>query len=200
MCISTFETRMKGIMQVVGAIHLLHYPALIGSFVLFSSDSLFCHLYLFYFYGIMLSYTFTNGECPLSYISRLIYYQKLGDICYDSSFMSMMTRYPEMVLFFPDDVSASRYFQGMTTMYIGSIGSVMVYGDVPLCFIIIPTAIISHYYLWVEYGKHWSILFELIQEDTRWALITVLFVYMSYIGSAFFIDWGYTLLEEDSFA
>jgi len=73
---------------IIGLIHLFHSPLLVifpFIFQTFTTDI----LYINYFFFIMFLYTFINGECPISYVCKLIMDKK-----YIAG--SHITYYPEM--------------------------------------------------------------------------------------------------------
>ena len=88
--------------KVLGVFHLLHAPIL--TFIPFYvNNQLADIIYINYFFLIMFSYTFINGECPISYISKKIIdrdYFAGKDIEY----------YPEMRMFFNTDKDIQDYF------------------------------------------------------------------------------------------
>lgn len=59
------------ILELLGIIHLIHCPILIA-FPFIIINQKIDIFYISYFFFICLSYTFINGECPISYISRII--------------------------------------------------------------------------------------------------------------------------------
>jgi hypothetical protein len=59
------------ILEILGVIHIIHCPLLIiYPFIIINQKiDIF---YLTYFFFICFSYTFINGECPISYVSKII--------------------------------------------------------------------------------------------------------------------------------
>ena len=55
------------IIPSIGLFHLMHSPILI-LFPYYVNRDMY---YINYFLLIMLSYTFTNGECPITYVTKL---------------------------------------------------------------------------------------------------------------------------------
>jgi len=95
--------------MIIGLIHLLHSPLLVifpFLFQTFTTDI----LYINYFFFIMFLYTFINGECPISYICKLII---------DKNYIagSNITYYPEMESLLSKR-NVDYYFGTMTILYI----------------------------------------------------------------------------------
>jgi hypothetical protein len=59
------------ILEILGLIHIIHCPLLIIYPYTIINQKLDIY-YLTYFFFICFSYTFINGECPISYVSRII--------------------------------------------------------------------------------------------------------------------------------
>jgi hypothetical protein len=98
---------------ILGIFHLFHAPILIV-FPLITNE--YDKEYLIYFFSIMLSYTFLNGECPISYMAKKIV---------DHNYVAGDNyTYPEMRLFFVDR-TIPYYFGFQTILYMGSVTWVM---------------------------------------------------------------------------
>ena len=118
------------IIMILGVFHFIHSPLLIlFPFIVhkFTLDI----LYIIYFFYIMLLYTFINGECPISYICKII-----NDKQYIAG--SNITYYPEMEYILKNQIYINYYFGIMTFMYILS-----------LFFVIYRTNIFSYFLLFV---------------------------------------------------
>jgi hypothetical protein len=59
------------ILEILGLIHIIHCPILIIYPYTIINQKLDIY-YITYFFFICFSYTFINGECPISYVSRII--------------------------------------------------------------------------------------------------------------------------------
>lgn len=103
---------MAVILKFLGFFHLLHSPILIiFPYIIqhYTTDI----LYIIYFLLIMFSYTFIDGECPISYISKKIH---------NNEYISgqEISRYPEMEYFIHKS-QIDYYFGITTTAYIGTL-------------------------------------------------------------------------------
>lgn len=149
--------------MILGIIHLLHCPCLI-LLPFLHNNHLFDILYIEYFLGIMFSYTFINGECPISYI-----YKKQKDPNYIPG--SRITDYPEMnnLLHF----SPSIYFGTTTILYLGTLIYVIHRNNIPFSLFIIPTnSLLFYFYIIYRYRVH--PLFSVIQNFNK----IILFLFM----------------------
>jgi len=94
---------------ILGIFHLFHAPILIV-FPMITNE--YDKEYLVYFFSIMSSYTFLNGECPISYMAKKIV---------DHNYVAGDNyTYPEMRLFFVDH-TIQYYFGVQTCLYMGSV-------------------------------------------------------------------------------
>lgn len=135
---------------MLGIIHLLHAPILI----VIPFYSTLNELYIYYFYLIVLLYTYTNGECPISYL-----YKKNQNPNYIPGQIS----YPEMA--FMGEINARIYFAIMSTLYMFMI--VIVYYRTNISFL--PLPIVGLYGLSI-YGY-----FPKIQKITQYTVWFTLF-------------------------
>ena len=78
---------------------------------------------------IMFSYTFINGECPITYGTK-----KIMDLTYIAG--KDLNYYPEMLCFFSTDKNIERYFITTTAAYITTLFYVIKRSQIPLyCFL-----------------------------------------------------------------
>ena len=98
------------LIKIIGFFHLLHCPCLIV-YPFFYNSFISDILYINYFYFIMFLYTFIEGECPISYVCKL-----LIDKNYKAG--TNITYYPEMVYFLENNNS---YFTITTVLYLFSL-------------------------------------------------------------------------------
>lgn len=98
------------IIQILGIFHLIHSPLLILLPFLIQNFTLDI-IYLIYFFFIMFLYTFIDGECPISYICKII-----SDKNYIAG--NNITYYPEMEYILSNKIYIDYYFGIMTIMYI----------------------------------------------------------------------------------
>ena len=101
------------IIQIIGWIHLTHsyllalYPYIINKFI---NDI----IYINYFNGIMISYTFLNGECPICYFCKII-------MINDYKAGQDITNYLDIYSVVENKFYANLYLATMTTFYIISL-------------------------------------------------------------------------------
>lgn len=163
-------------LKIIGIFHFIHSPFLIVYPFVFTS-SLSNLLYLNYFFGIMISYTFINGECPISYYAKLII---------DSNYIAgdKVDHYPEMLTIFSNVRYVNYYFSITTTMYSISLLNVIRRLNIPFCFLVLPFLSLIKYVLFIRniYFKRNSRGFQSIQEITKcYLLTTVSTLSISYI-------------------
>jgi hypothetical protein len=143
--------------MLFGIIHLLHCPCLI--LYAYVTDH-FDFLYILYFFGIMFSYTFINGECPISYI-----YKKWKDPEYIAG--SRIADYPEMQCIFGKQNKLIQFYFGTNTvLYIGSLLYVIHRSNIPFIIFIIPTNSLSFYFYFIYFYRIHP-LFYIIQNVVK---------------------------------
>ena len=156
---------------MIGIIHLIHCPCLI-LLPFCINNHIFDILYIEYFLGIMFSYTFLNGECPISF-----FYKKQKNPNYIAG--SRIYNYPEMSEIFElcfsqeKDKYISIYFGTNTVIYIGSLYYVIDRSNTPFY---IPT-ISLFFYFTILHFYHNSILFHVIQNVNK----TILFFFILWL-------------------
>jgi len=163
-------------LKIIGIFHFIHSPFLIVYPFVFTS-SLSYLLYLNYFFGIMTSYTFINGECPISYSAKLII---------DSNYVAgdKPNYYPEMLTIFPNSRYVNYYFSVTTTIYSILLLNVIRGLNIPFCFLFLPFSSLIIYVLFIHdiYFKRNGRFFQSIQEITKCHLLTTIFTLsISYI-------------------
>jgi hypothetical protein len=166
------------IIQFIGIFHIIHSPLLV--LFPFCTNDLFSDiLYIFYFFAIMFSYTFINGECPISYVSK-----KILDQQYIAG--ENITHYPEMLSLVSTETYIHYYFTTMTILYMFSLFYVIHRTNLPLYFFILPFIILFVYFLFIRniYFERTSSHFKTIQEITKYSLLfTMGFILNYYIES-----------------
>ena len=164
------------IITIIGLFHLIHSPVLI-LLPFYIKNSLFDMIYINYFFLIMISYTFLNGECPISYTSKLMLnnnYIAGENICY----------YPEMLTVLPNNKCISYYFGAMTGLYMFSLFYVIYRSNILLCiYLLIPFFTLLIYFLFIHnilLNKR-SSYFIIFQKITKYVLcFSVLFIIKKY--------------------
>ena len=147
--------------MILGIIHLVHCPCLI--IYPYVTDC-FDFLYIIYFFGILFSYTFINGECPISYI-----YKKWKNPEYIAG--SQISDYPEMQVILGKMIQI--YFGTNTVLYMGSLLYVIHRSNIPLSIFIIPSSSLSFYFYFIYFYRVHP-LFYIIQNMVK----TILFLFM----------------------
>lgn len=152
------------IINIIGLFHLIHSPLLIlYPFIVqnFTTDI----FYIIYFFLIMLIYTFIGGECPISYVCKLMM---------DNKYIagSKITYYPEMENILPNKLIIEYYFGTMTILYLLSLCYVIFRTNTFCYLFIIVFAVLLNYFLLVRnYFPIQKKYFYLYQEITKYILI-----------------------------
>jgi hypothetical protein len=154
------------IVACIGLFHFIHSPLLIF-YPFWINNWTYDIYYINYFFIIIFAYTFINGECPISYISKLLInrnYIAGTNINYS----------PEMKYIFSSNTNISRYFQITTSLYIISLSFVIYRANIPIYAIIIPCSEILVYSLYIHNILHKTKYFKRIQEITKYNLFLVI--------------------------
>ena len=152
--------------KIIGIFHFIHSPTLI-LFPYFVNRPDLDVIYINYFLLIIFSYTFTNGECPITYATKMILDKNY--IAGDS-----LEYYPEMLEICPIETYIRYYVTTTTCCYIGSLLYVVARSSiVPL---ILPFSTVCIYFVSIR-SKHLieKRIFYMIQMITRIALFFTLF-------------------------
>jgi len=164
------------IIKIAGLFHLIHTPLLIVfPFIVrnFISDI----LYLIYFFSIMFSYTFINGECPISYMCKVII---------DNKYIAgnNITHYPEMEYILQRQTIAY-YFGIMTILYIATLFIVIFRTNLFSYFLIFTFEILSIYFIFIRsQGSVKRVYFVIVQEITKYILFfTICYLLVSFNNS-----------------
>ena len=128
--------------ELLGWFHLVHCPLLILYPLVYSSLSTDV-LYVKYFFLIMFSYTFIEGECPISYVAKI----KLDP---DYVAGTKIEYYPEMKFILQDDVYINYYFTINTILYLASLVYVSHRANIPFMFLSVPYAMLVIYFLHIR--------------------------------------------------
>ena len=160
------------VIGIIGFLHLIHTPLLVlFPFVVqnFTSDI----LYLIYFFSIMFLYTFINGECPISYICKVI-----NDKKYIAG--SNITYYPEMEYVLQKRINVEYYFGIMTFLYI-SVLFIVIFRTNTFSYLLIFTfGILLIYYFFIrnQVSQKKRINFIIVQEITKYVLFFTIFYFL----------------------
>jgi hypothetical protein len=151
---------------ISGLFHIIHCPLLI-LFPLIVQNSILDHFYVIYFFIMMLLYTFTDGECPVTYLCKKKL--KISGINLD--------RYPELEYLFPNiNTSKFHYYFAITTgTYLLILFNVIYRINIYSYFLIFTLLILSIYFLRVRSYLKSLINFTLFQKFTKYVvLITII--------------------------
>jgi hypothetical protein len=148
----------------IGIFHLMHSPFLILFPFIVNTFDLF---YIIYFFSIMLSYTFLNGECPISYTCK-----RMMDTQYMAG--TNVKYYPEMEYLL--NKKTIDYYFGITTfLYIISLVFVLYRSNMFSYMIVF--VLLFYYVLLVNYSIKTQMHFRVVQEITKYTLgLTLLFL------------------------
>ena len=150
------------IIAFIGLLHLIHSPLLVlFPFIVnnFTNDV----FYIIYFFTIMFLYTFLDGECPISYICKVMMDKK-----YIAG--SNITYYPEMECILPNKKTVDYYFGTMTILYIITLFFVMFRANIFSYFFIVVFAVLLNYFLLVRnyFSIKKQLYFPIFQEITKY--------------------------------
>ena len=167
--------------KIIGIFHFVHSPTLI-LFPYFVNRPDLDVIYINYFLLIIFSYTFTNGECPITYVTKMILDKNYiaGDSIdhqgrNDQIFRSKVEEYyPEMFEICPIETYIRYYVTTTTCCYIVSLLYVVARSSiVPL---IIPFSTVCIYFVSIRSKQLIEKrIFYMIQMITRIALFFTLF-------------------------
>ena len=158
------------IILLLGLFHLFHCPMLIFIPFWINDSYRVDIIYILYFFLIMFIYTFLNGECPISYISKKIlepHYIAGTDI----------TSYIEMKYIISNDMIIQYYFGLTTILYLLTLGFVIYRANI-MCFILsIPFFIIGIYFLLIrKIINTTKKRFLLFQEITKYVILLTMYI------------------------
>jgi len=130
------------IIRVLGLFHLVHSPILL-IYPWLDFPPIYDLFYILYFYTMICIYTYIQGECPVSYIAKIVL---------DPSYIAGTNRShcPEMKWIFSNEKYAVQYFRTTTTLYIGSLGYVIYRCAPPVYILIYPSVVVSIYGLYIH--------------------------------------------------
>jgi hypothetical protein len=156
-------------LSIIGWLHALHSPFLI-LYPVFLSSIFWDIIYINYFFIIMFSYTFIQGECPISYACK-----KMLDGNYISG--QNLSYYPEMLKVFPNEKTVQRFLFFTTTLYICSLLYVINRSKIPLYNLVFPFLIIFIYFLFarISFLSKNAKVFALVQEITKCSCLLAIF-------------------------
>lgn len=149
---------------MLGLLHLIHSPLLIlfpFVIVTFETDIFF----IVYFLTIMFSYTFINGECPISYIYKL---------SIDKNYIagSNINYYPEMEYLLHNKIEY--YFGTMTFLYILTL-FIVIFRTETFFHSIFTMIILANYFLFIRKRLKY---FEIVQEITKYVLLFTICLFL----------------------
>lgn len=149
---------------MLGLLHLIHSPLLIlfpFVIVTFETDIFF----IVYFLTIMFSYTFINGECPISYIYKL---------SIDKNYIagSNINYYPEMEYLLHNKIEY--YFGIMTFLYILTL-FIVIFRTETFFHSIFTMIILANYFLFIRKRLKY---FEIVQEITKYVLLFTICLFL----------------------
>jgi hypothetical protein len=175
------------ILEILGVIHIIHSPLLFIYPLIIINQKIDIY-YLTYFFFICFSYTFINGECPISYVSKIIkknhcLKEKCDDVCENDNYVCENERnFPEMasilpICFYP---YIYYYFIVTTKIYLFSL-FLVIYRNNLYNVVYFPFSVLSIYFLFVYFfinnrlTNHFLTYFKIYQQFTK--VILVLTIY-----------------------
>ncbi len=163
------------IITIIGVIHFIHSPLLI-LFPFVVKNFILDIFYVIYFFIIMFLYTFIDGECPISYICKLI-----NDNKYISG--TDITYYPEMECILTNKIYINYYFGIMTFLYILTLFFVIFRANIFSYFLTSTFLILLIYFLLIRnvLSIKKRINFIIFQEFTKYTLLFAIGFLLTYI-------------------
>jgi hypothetical protein len=163
------------IIAIIGLFHLIHTPLLVVfPFIVnnFTTDI----FYIIYFFYIMFFYTFLDGECPISYICKVMIdkqYIAGSDVAF----------YPEMECVLPTKKIINYYFGTMTFLYITILFFVISRTNIFSYVFIFVFSLLLNYFLFVRnyISIKKQLYFPLLQEITKYTLFFTICFLLSYV-------------------
>jgi len=169
------------ILEILGIIHIIHCPILI-IFPFIVINQKYDIFYIIYFFSICFSYTFINGECPISYISRIIKNKKFSRESIDFSIENKF-HFPEMESVLPIYLYPyiNTYFIITTKIYFFTLCLVIHRNDL-YNVIVFPFSVLFFYFLFfylLYVGRHVTFrflkYFKLYQQFTKVILMLTIY-------------------------
>jgi hypothetical protein len=158
--------RKTHFIKIIGIFHFIHSPILI-LFPYFVDRPDLDVIYINYFLLIIFSYTFTNGECPITYATKMILDKNYID-------GDSLEYYPEMLAICPIESYIRYYVTTMTCLYIGSLLYVIARSTVPP--LILPFSMVCIYFISIRSKQLIEKnVFYTIQIITRFGLFFIIF-------------------------
>lgn len=158
------------ILCALGWFHFFHSPCLVLAPFIYKNKT-FDVFYVAYFFLIMFSYTFLNGECPITYIAKRI--QCDNDVLTLGRF-----DYPEMRYIFRVDEHVHYYFGVMTVAYIFTLIRVILRTDISLLCLVPAFLNLTFYFTFLRFQ---TVIFIPFQTVTK----GIMFITVSFILTKF---------------
>ena len=149
---------MNNQLRALGWFHFFHSPCLVLYPLLFKNKTgdVF---YVAYFFLIMFSYTFLNGECPISYIAKRVKCDNNAGT-FD---------YPEMKYIFSVDEHGHYYFGVMTGAYVLTLFNVILRTEISLLYLAPAFLNLAFYFMFLRFKP---VIFIPFQKVTQVVMIT----------------------------
>ena len=155
--------------------HLIHSPLLVV-FPLLVEKYTYDIFYIIYFFTIMFFYTFIDGECPISYICKIII-----DKTYVAG--SKINYYPEMEYLLQHQKTIDYYFGSMTIAYIATLFFVIFRTNTFSYFLTFTFVILLNYFLIIRnyFSINKRIYFIIVQEITKYILFLTIYFFIKLV-------------------
>ena len=161
------------ILEILGVIHIIHYPLLIiYPFVII--NQILDIYYITYFFFIFFSYTFINGENPISFISKIIG----NKINFPEKKCENKINFPEIESILPTHLYPfiNHYFIIISNIYLFSL-FLVVYRNNLYHIVFFPFFILFIYFLFINKLLANRLLqyFILVQQFTKFTLLFTIY-------------------------
>ena len=159
------------ILEILGIIHILHFPLLIVyPFIII--NQIHDIYYITYFFFICFSYTFINGECPISFVSKIIKRNFPKNICENER------NFPEMASILPTHLYPYIYYYFVITtkIYLFSL-FLVIYRNKLYHIVFFPFCTLFIYFLFITkiITIRFLKFFILVQQFTKFTLLFTIY-------------------------
>jgi len=170
------------ILEILGIIHILHFPLLIVyPFIII--NQIHDIYYITYFFFICFSYTFINGECPISFVSKIIKRNFPKNICenernFPKNICENERNFPEMASILPTHLYPYIYYYFVITtkIYLFSL-FLVIYRNKLYHIVFFPFCTLFIYFLFITkiITIRFLKFFILVQQFTKFTLLFTIY-------------------------
>lgn len=167
--------------NIIGIFHMLHSP-IITIYPVIITSACYDIYYVNYFFFIMMSYTFLNGECPISFVCKKMINHK-----YEAG--ENINDYVELYQVFPNKYYVNNYIQLMTCSYLSSLLYVIYFTNVK--HVLYVELLVSYvYFLFTRkvFNDYMQTYFINVQHFYKFTLFITIIYNICYLQSSRILD------------